>query len=184
MSIVIAVKKQGKIVIGSDSKCSDINTLHPAQEKINSSKIHFLKHGTIGHVGETTYHTILDYLCLEHEDCFNFADRMSTYKSMLKIQKILTEECLSLPTGNHFKGSGMNLLIATHKTIFHIDPERNVDEFSRFWAIGSGHSFALGSLESLYETSLAAEQIVEQTLHTVCKYDLHSNEPYHTHTID
>jgi len=183
MSVIVVIKKNGKTVIGCDSKFSEENLISPSNEKTNWDKLHKTKHSFIGHVGESAYHTVLDYATQNHSNIFNFEDRMSTFKSMLKLQEVLVDECMLKPTQDEFLSSGLNLLVATANSIFTIDTNRGVDEYERFWAIGSGSKVALGAIEVLYDKEDDPKDIAAQALKAACKYDLHCNETYHIETI-
>ncbi|MBL4786823.1 MAG: hypothetical protein JKY49_15530 [Cohaesibacteraceae bacterium] len=184
MSIVVVIRKHGKTIIGCDTKCSDGNLLVPPPEKVNALKFHRIGNAYMGHVGSTAFHTVLDFVTNEYADIFDFTDRMTTYKTMLKLHKIMCDTCLINTYGEDFEGSGLNVVIATPEKIFHVEPDRGVDEFSRFWAVGSGSVAALGALDALYDRIDDIEELLREVLTIACKYDLHSNGPIETEIVN
>ena len=68
------------------------------------------------------------------------------------------------------------LLVNVHG-IFVITAYREVSEFSKFWAIGSGDRFALGALEVLYDRDLSAAEIARQAALAATKFHPECAEP-------
>ncbi|NEQ52378.1 MAG: hypothetical protein F6K11_19925 [Leptolyngbya sp. SIO3F4] len=74
-------------------------------------------------------------------------------------------------------------LIANPSGIFSINGYREIVEYTKFWAIGSGDSFALGALENLYDQDLSATQIAEKAALTATKFDPGCALPIQVETI-
>lgn len=179
MSVVFGAIVKGKLAIGCDSKSSEGNLLYPAGEKKTWHKIHQIGPALIGHVGNTVYHTVLDNLAFHHSELFDFSDRISIHRSIDKMQALLVNDYGLRPQGDDFAGSGLNLLIAVNGKLYSVDRERGVDEYTRFWAVGSGTQIALGAAEASYAGAKSAKKLVEDVIAIACKYDLHSMEPIH-----
>jgi ATP-dependent protease HslVU (ClpYQ) peptidase subunit len=177
MSVIFGAIVDGKLAIGCDSKSSEGNLLFPAGEKLTWQKIHKFGNAYVGHVGNSQYHTVLENLASNHLDLFDFSNQISIHQSFNRAQKLLVQEYGLVPQGDDFAGSGLNLLIAANNKLYTVDPERGVDEYQRFWAVGSGSMFALGAAEALYDKADTAKTLVHEVIRVVCKYDLHSLEP-------
>jgi ATP-dependent protease HslVU (ClpYQ) peptidase subunit len=54
---------------------------------------------------------------------------------------------------------------------------REVYEFSRFWAIGSGRKFAMGAMHVAYGQDLDAHAIAEAGVRAGCEFDVNSSLP-------
>ena len=61
--------------------------------------------------------------------------------------------------------------------IFVITAYREVSEFSKFWAIGSGSRFALGALEVLYSQNLSAAEIAHEAARVATQFSPECAEP-------
>jgi ATP-dependent protease HslVU (ClpYQ) peptidase subunit len=61
---------------------------------------------------------------------------------------------------------------------------REVYEFSRFWAIGSGRKFAMGAMHVAYEQNLSASQIAEIGIRAGCEFDVNSSLPMNLYTVE
>ncbi len=60
---------------------------------------------------------------------------------------------------------------------------REVFEFDRFWAIGSGRSFALGAMYGAWERLKTAREVAELGVRLGCEFDKNSAGPVKAHTI-
>jgi ATP-dependent protease HslVU (ClpYQ) peptidase subunit len=60
---------------------------------------------------------------------------------------------------------------------------REVFEFDRFWAIGSGRDFALGAMYSLYGKTKTAAAIAEAGVAAGAEFDTGTSEPITLHEV-
>ncbi len=60
---------------------------------------------------------------------------------------------------------------------------REVFEFARFWAIGSGTEFALGAMFAVYETLTDATEIAEAGVKAACEFNDACGLPLETHSV-
>jgi ATP-dependent protease HslVU (ClpYQ) peptidase subunit len=56
---------------------------------------------------------------------------------------------------------------------------REVFEFDRFWAIGSGRDFALGAMYVLYDKAKSAAAVATAGVHAGAEFDTGTAEPVH-----
>ena len=68
-------------------------------------------------------------------------------------------------------------LLVNVNGIFVITAYREVSQFSKFWAIGSGDRFALGALEVLYDLDLSASEIARKAAIVATKFHPECAEP-------
>jgi ATP-dependent protease HslVU (ClpYQ) peptidase subunit len=61
---------------------------------------------------------------------------------------------------------------------------REVYQFSRFWAIGSGRKFAMGAMHALYDSPLDAAGIAEAAIRAGCEFDASSSLPLTLYTLE
>jgi ATP-dependent HslUV protease subunit HslV len=65
----------------------------------------------------------------------------------------------------------LDALIINKNGIYAIGSYREVSQFSRFWAIGSGSCYSLGAMEVLYGKANDAEELVEAGVFAATKFD-------------
>ncbi|HZE92670.1 MAG TPA: MFS transporter, partial [Rhizobacter sp.] len=82
-----------------------------------------------------------------------------------------------------YESSQFTALIANPKGIFGVYSYREVFEFDRFWAIGSGRSFALGALFAEFGRAKTARELTELGVRAGCEFDKNSAGPVNAHTI-
>ena len=82
-----------------------------------------------------------------------------------------------------YESSQITALIANPAGIFGIYSYREVFSFERFWAIGSGRSFALGAMFAAYNTHKTARAIAETGVRAGIEFDKSSGGPIRVHAM-
>jgi ATP-dependent protease HslVU (ClpYQ) peptidase subunit len=187
MSIVVVVKKAGKAVIASDSLYSHGSTTIKAEYLTNRSKIHKLGESLVGVVGATAHESVLNHLFEKHKSKLSFSSEKNIFQTYLRMHPILKEEYfLNTSEGNdddEYESSQIDALIANPNGIFGIYTWREVYEFEKFWALGSGRDYALGSLYSVYESFDEPEKIAEIAVKAACEFDDGCGLPLTLHSV-
>lgn len=62
-------------------------------------------------------------------------------------------------------------LILTPNGIFELDSYRGVDEYNKYWAVGSGRRYALGALHNEYDSEQSSEEIAIGAIKASCSFD-------------
>lgn len=174
MSIVVAVKKAGKIVIAADTLYSFGNTKVSPEYLSKRSKIHQIDNSYIGITGASAHDNVLPHLIEKHKDIICFDNQEKIFETYLKLHSILKDEYF-LNTydddNSTYEPSKLEGLIVNSNGIFGIYDRREVYEFEKFWAIGSGEEYALGSLFSTYDLIDTPEEIAELAVKASCEFD-------------
>ena len=75
-------------------------------------------------------------------------------------------------------------MIANPRGIFGVSGHRTVQEFSRFYAYGSGSDYALGALYSTYEQpGLDAEALARHAIEAAAEFDDGTGLPITSFTV-
>jgi ATP-dependent protease HslVU (ClpYQ) peptidase subunit len=82
-----------------------------------------------------------------------------------------------------YETTRMTALVANPHGIFGVTPSRDVEAYPRFWAVGSGASFALGAMFTLYERSADAEEIARAGIAAGAEFDEGSELPIIVHAV-
>ena len=83
-----------------------------------------------------------------------------------------------------YESSQMMVMVANVHGIFGVYPMREVYEFARFWAIGSGRKFAMGAMQAVYEQDLSAREIAEIGVRAGCEFDVNSSLPMSCYALE
>lgn len=175
MSIVVVVKKAGKVVIAADSLYSHGSTIIKADYLTDRTKIHKFGDSFVGVVGATAHESVLRHLFEKYKSKVSFSSEKDIFQTYLRMHPILKEEYfLNTSEGNdddEYESSQIDALIANPNGIFGIYTWREVYEFEKFWALGSGRDYALGSLFSTYDSFEDPEKIAEIAVKAACEFD-------------
>jgi len=175
MSIVVVVKKGKEVTIASDTLTSIGHMEFSAKYKENSKKFFQYEDTFIGSVGASMSKIMLNHALKNSEEKFDFNGLESIYSSMLEIHKLLKKEYFLIPTKKieqTVEATKLHLLLANSSGIYKISSDRHIAELSRFWAIGSGSSFALGAMYQAYDNKkYSALDIAKIGVKSACEFD-------------
>ncbi|MFQ3188579.1 MAG: ATP-dependent HslUV protease subunit HslV [Gammaproteobacteria bacterium] len=196
MSTIVAAVKNGVACIAADSLTSFGDTKQSAEFVVNSDKILSLANSSInadskdliymGIVGSAAHHLVMQNLVLDHADKIDLSDRMSIFITLKTIHPILKEEYFlnsKEEDEDSYESSRVDALIMNENGIFGLYSLREVEQYSRFWAVGSGSEFALGAMQTAYEIYDTAEQIAQAGVVAGATFDNASSLPMTSYTL-
>jgi ATP-dependent HslUV protease subunit HslV len=196
MSTIVAAVKNGVACIAADSLTSFGDTKQSAEFVVNSDKILLLANSStsddsnnltyMGIVGSAAHHLVMQNLVLDHADKIDLSDRMSIFITLKTIHPILKEEYFlnsKEEDEDSYESSRVDALIMNENGIFGLYSLREVEQYSRFWAVGSGSEFALGAMQTAYEIYDTAEQIAQAGVVAGATFDNASSLPMTSYTL-
>jgi ATP-dependent HslUV protease subunit HslV len=196
MSTIVAAVKNGVACIAADSLTSFGDTKQSAEFVVNSDKILLLSNSStnadsnnltyMGIVGSAAHHLVMQNLVLDHADKIDLSDRMSIFITLKTIHPILKEEYFlnsKEEDEDSYESSRVDALIMNENGIFGLYSLREVEQYSRFWAVGSGSEFALGAMQTAYEIYDTAEQIAQAGVFAGATFDNASSLPMTSYTL-
>ena len=175
MTTVAVVRKDGIAVIAADTLIKWGNAKESAAYIANHDKILKVGDSYLAVTGYATFKAILqDYF--EHAvDDVRFDTPASIFRTWNRLHGVLKERYFLLPEEDKedaLESSRIDCLIANAHGIFGVAAHRTVQEFSRFYAYGSGSDYALGAMYSAYkDPSLGAEQIAREAIEAAAEFD-------------
>ena len=188
MSTIVAVLKNNIACIAADSLTSFGDTCQAAEFVTDYDKI--LRYGEecyIGIVGSAAHHLVMQNLFEKHADKIDFSDRFSIFESMRQIHPILKDEYFlnsKDDDDDSYESSRVDALIVNRSGIFGLYSLREVDQYSRFWAVGSGAEFALGAMKVAYEQFDNAEDVARAGVEAGACFDNSSALPMTSYSLD
>jgi ATP-dependent HslUV protease subunit HslV len=108
------------------------------------------------------------------------------FETFRKLHPILKEECFLNPKEDEedpYESSQITALIANSSGIFAIYSMREVFEYTQFWAIGSGHEFALGAMLQAYALCDDAAEIARAGVEAGIAFDKNSDAPITLYSV-
>lgn len=161
MSTIVAVRKGRTACIAADSLTTFGEMRQSSQYEKSFDKIHGFADNYLGLVGSAAHHIVMQSV-LSGETDYAFDSRMAIFESFRSLHPILKEHYFLNPKDDEddpYESSRIDGLLVNPHGIFGVYSLREVFEYSRFWAIGSGADYALGAMHALYEQMDDAQAI-------------------------
>jgi ATP-dependent protease HslVU (ClpYQ) peptidase subunit len=188
VSTIVAVLKNNIACIAADSLTSFGDTRQAADYVTDYDKI--LPYGEqcyMGIVGSAAHQLVLQNLFTKHSEKIDFSDRFSIFESIRQIHPILKDEYfLNSKDDNDdsYESSRVDALIVNRSGIFGLYSLREVDQYSRFWAVGSGAEFALGAMKVAYELFDDAQAVARAGIEAGACFDSSSALPMTSYSVE
>jgi ATP-dependent HslUV protease, peptidase subunit HslV len=187
MTTLVVVKKDGVAAIAADTLTKWGSIKESADYVVNNGKILQVGDSLIAVTGYTTFISILTDYFAQPEVEMDFTGVMGIFRTWQHLHATLKEHYF-LQSGedkdDDVESSQMDVLIANPLGIFGVAEHRSVQEFSRFYAYGSGSELALGAMYALYPLKLTAEQIGRRAIEAAAEFDDRTGLPVHVKTVN
>jgi len=141
MSTVVVVRKNDTACIAADSLTSFGDTKQSADFVSDANKIIHFEDFYLGIVGSAAHQLVIRSLLANHANKIDFSSQMAIFETLKQIHPILKEEYFLNSKDEEddaYESSRVDALLMTPNGIFGIYSLREVDEYTRFWAVGSG----------------------------------------------
>ena len=185
MTTIVVVKKNGVAAIAGDSLTTFGNTRLAQHMDASWEKILHYAGNYFGIAGSAAHHLVIESI-LKHNNGLTFRGKAEIFESFRKIHPVLKDEHFLNPKEEEddpYESSQLTSLIANRSGIFGVYSMREVFEYERFWAIGSGREFALGAMFATYDSSHSAQEIAEIGVRAGAEFDSDSSLPMTSYTL-
>ena len=185
MTTIVVVRKGDTAVIAADSLTTFGTTrLAPAYDR-HPEKI--TRHGDsyLGVAGSAAHQLVLENLLTRATD-LDFHGKNAIYDSFRRLHPVLKDEAFLNPKEEEddpYESTQITALIANAHGIFGVYSMREVFEYTRFWAAGTGREFALGAMQALYSRLPTAEAIARAGIEAGALFDKNSALPMTLYTL-
>ena len=185
MTTLTVVKKGDTVAIAADGLTTFGDTRLARSYKGEHDKILRIADSWMGICGSSAHHLVLLSAFSKLED-IRLGSRMEVYETFRRLHPILKEHAFLNPKEDEddpYESSQITALIANSSGIYGIYSYREVFEFDRVWAAGSGRNFALGAMHALYDTDMSAARIAEAGVAAGIEFDTSSGPPIVVHEV-
>ncbi len=184
MSTIVVVKKDNKAVIAADTLTTCGNTKESAVYVVNHEKIIAYKDNFLGVSGSASLQIAVNCFLSETKKKFSFDKITDIYKFGLLLHAELKDKhFLRADDDEDFETFRGDILIVNKNGIFGLSSYRYVQEYSKFYANGSGSEYALGAMFAVYYSKKSAEEIAAVGVQAGTEFDDGSAAPIHSYTI-
>ena len=186
MTTVTVVKKGDQVAIAADTLVTFGDTRLSHGYELNE-KIFRIGNSFVGMSGTTAHFPVLRKALgsLSNEE-LRLQSREQVFETFLKLHPKLKEQFFlntKEEDSDPYESSQFTILIANASGIYAVYSYREVFQFDRFWAIGSGRSFALGAMYAAYDKLKTAKDVAELGVRAGCEFDKNSAGPLKSHAL-
>ena len=179
LSTLTVARKGSRIAIASDALTTFDDTRLPPDNDAAPEKIVRIGDAYVGIVGFTAHHLVIQD-ALERMETVDFSSRRGVFNTFVDLHPVLKEDYYLLPDsgeeGDPYESTQVSILIASPGGLFGVYDMREVHEFKKFWAMGSGYAFALGAMQARYD-DLDAAALATLGVEAGCTFDRSSGLP-------
>lgn len=188
MTTLTVVQKDGVAAIAADTISTQGSSKLPAGFTTGHSKIIPVNGNYIAVTGSTASNLVLRNLVKSRAKDFDLSSIDSIFETFRKLHKVFVDDFYVKTKEDddtqEYESNQLDILIAGGTGIYQQGSYREVVQFERFWAIGSGDDFALGAMEAIYDdASLSAVEIAEQGVRIACQFDIYSGLPVDSYAV-
>ncbi len=177
MSIVVAVNKDNSIVIASDTQ-DNFGSNKVSYDNYSAKKITTVGDAYIASTGWGLYEDIFDdYLTTNKNIPLNtkaeiFSFFMKFWKELHEHYNFVNDQT-NEEDDSPFGGLDSTFLIANPHGIFYVSANMSVTKFEKYFAIGAGADFSLGTIYALYDLECHAEEIVRRAIESAMTFNIY-----------
>lgn len=187
MTTIVVVRKAGQIAIAADTQSTFGDTRLTHDHDARPEKI-FPAHDSYFAISGAAAHDLVLQGALSRLKSLDFGSRKGIFESFRKLHPKFKEDYYLRPEEEEddpYESSQMTVLIANAHGIFGVYSMREIYEYRRFWAIGSGREFAIGAMRAVYDDpNLDAAAIARIGVETGCEFDVNSALPLTLFSLD
>lgn len=173
-------------MIAADSLTTFGHTKFGKKYQRNSEKIHKFESSYIGIVGDAAHSNVFENIVEKYAAELSFDSRKNIFETYLYLHQILKDKFHLNPGVEDvaYQSSQIDALIANQHGIFGMFEFREVHEFEKFWAIGSGKAYALGAMFAAYDSLSDPSEIAKIGVRASCEFDNSCDLPLMVHALE
>ncbi len=187
MSTVAVVRKAGRVALAADTLTKWGSRKESATLVANHGKILQVGDTYIGITGSATLKLILRDAFTDPEAPLPLDSVMAIFRTWNTLHGLLKDRYFLQSEEDKedaLESSRMDVLLANPRGIFGVGAHRTVQEFSRFYAYGSGSDFAMGSLFASYDQpDLDAEALARSAIAAAAEFDDGTGAPIESYSL-
>ena len=187
MTTVVVVRKNGYCAIAADTLTKWGTGKESAAYVANHDKVVKAGDSWLAASGSSTFKMIMrDYFGQRGVQA-RFDNAINIFKTWQAFHAALKERYYLVSVNEKdetIESSKFDVLIANPHGIFGVGAHRTVQEYRKFYAIGSGTDLALGAMYATYDNSrLSAEQVARLAIEAAAEFDDSTGLPVVSHSV-
>ena len=187
MTTIAVVKKNGYTAIAADTLTKWGTGKESAAYIANNNKIVSAGDTFIGASGSATFKTIMHDYFARTKTKARFSSTIEIFRTWQAFHEVLKDEYFLVTTSDKddsLESSRFDVLLANPHGIFGVGAHRTVQEYVKFYAIGSGTDVALGAMYGVYDDpKRSAEDVARFAIEAAAEFDDATGLPVMSHSI-
>jgi ATP-dependent protease HslVU (ClpYQ) peptidase subunit len=187
MTTIAVVRKGGYAAIAADTLTKWGTGKESAAYVANNTKIVRVGDTFIAGSGTSTFKLILRDYFAQRGVPARFDSAINLFKTWQAFHAALKERYFLVAVGDKddtIESSKFDVLIANPHGIFGVGAHRTVQEYRKFYAIGTGTDLALGAMYGVYDNPrLSAEQVARLAVEAAAEFDDATGLPVVSHAV-
>ena len=187
MTTIAVVRKNGYAAIAADTLTKWGSGKESAAYIANNSKIVKAGDSYLAASGTATFKLILRDYFSQRGAVPRFDTTINIFKTWQAFHVVLKERYFLVSVGEKddtIESSKFDVLMANPHGIFGVGAHRTVQEYRKFYAIGTGTDLALGALYASYDNpKLSAEQLARLAIAAAAEFDDATGLPAISHSV-
>lgn len=178
MTILVAVKRNGRVFLGADRITTFGNEYHT--DLVGGQKIIKLTNAYLATSGYVLLDNVIEHLVMTNHKMMDnpFANRADVFSFFLELYSELKKAYTLVDTGKDTYAGIYNVFfVVTPTAIYGISNNLSVSEYPDYAAKGAGSDYSLGCLYALYETIEDGHELVRAALEAACHFSVYCKEP-------
>ena len=187
MSIAVAVRKDARIVLATDSQTNLGSERVPAAN-LSGAKFMQIGEAYMAATGWTLYSNILADVLGRRRATPRLDGEVNIFKFFTRLWEELHERYNFVKdqaddADSPFGSLDSTFLVVCAPGVFGVASDLSVLRYERYFAIGSGAPIALGAVHALYESECDAEAIAHSAAAAAIDHDVYCGHPVHAVTV-
>ena len=187
MTTIAVVRKNGYAAMAADTLTKWGAGKESAAYVANNTKIVKAGDSYLAASGTATFKLILRDYFAQLEEPARFDSTINIFKTWQALHAALKERYYLVTVGEKddtLESSKFDVLIANPHGIFGVGAHRTVQEYRKFYAIGTGTDLALGAMYAAYDNPrLSAEQVARLAIAAAAEFDDATGLPVTSHSV-
>jgi ATP-dependent HslUV protease, peptidase subunit HslV len=186
MTTIVVVRKGNEVAIAADTMTKWGPAKETAAYVANHGKLLQVGDSWLGLTGNATFKTILTDYFSRPKVKPRFDTPLAIFRTWQALHLALKNDYQLLPGSQDdepLESTRFDTLIANRHGIFGVVAHRTVQEFSRYYAFGSGSPYAMGALHALQGGRLDAGTLARRAVEAAAEFDDATGLPLEVQTI-
>jgi len=186
VSTIVVARKGNTACIAADTLTTFGDIRLDSSLDFNSSKIQSFGKTLMGIVGSAAHTLVAERAFREKDVKADFSSRDASFDTLLRLHPILKEKYFLNAKDSEedpYETSQIDAVYVNPNGIFALYSLREVYEYRRYWAVGSGACYALGAMHAVYDSAKTAREVAKAGAEAGAAFDTSSQGPVQMRTV-